>query len=217
MVLGLSGLVANTTVWYLGLKYTTALNAASWGRRLRLLAVSVALSLGTGSARALAGDRAQRGGGARHGGQGPAAVLSPRGEPRRPDHLASQSAWVLDRATAVAARSTPATGVDHGGRQRGGRPGAGALSLLERPWEHWRAWTGWLVVLYGALPITLGHLWFYQVIRTLGAGRTVTFLNLMPFAVLALSWLLVGETLHAYHVAGAALVAAGVYLATRPT
>ena len=50
----------------------------------------------------------------------------------------------------------------------------------------------------------------------LGAGRTVTFLNLMPFAVLALSWALGGETIHAYHVAGAALVAAGVYLATRP-
>jgi drug/metabolite transporter (DMT)-like permease len=44
----------------------------------------------------------------------------------------------------------------------------------------------------------------------------VTFLNLMPFAVLALSWLLVGETIRAYHVIGAALVVAGVYLATRP-
>ena len=55
------------------------------------------------------------------------------------------------------------------------------LSLLvERPWEHWQTWIGWLVVLYGAVPITLGHLWFYQVIRTLGASRTVTLLNLMP-------------------------------------
>ena len=27
----------------------------------------------------------------------------------------------------------------------------------------------------------------------------------------------IGETIHAYHVVGAALVAAGVYLATRPT
>ena len=88
--------------------------------------------------------------------------------------------------------------------------------LVERPWEHWRAWRGWLVVLYGALPVTLGHLWFYQIVRTIGAGRAVTFLNLMPFAVLTLAWLLVGETIHAYHVIGAVLVAAGVYLATRP-
>jgi drug/metabolite transporter (DMT)-like permease len=87
---------------------------------------------------------------------------------------------------------------------------------VEHPWEDWRAWKSWLVVLYGALPITLGHVWFYRVIRTLGAGRTVAFLNLMPFVVLALSWALLGETLHAYHVVGAALVAAGVYLATRP-
>jgi drug/metabolite transporter (DMT)-like permease len=72
------------------------------------------------------------------------------------------------------------------------------------------------VVLYGALPITLGHVWFYRVIRVLGAAPTMAFLNLMPFVVLALSWALLGEALHAYHVAGAALVAAGVYLATRP-
>jgi drug/metabolite transporter (DMT)-like permease len=39
----------------------------------------------------------------------------------------------------------------------------------------------------------------------------------MPFAVLALSWLLLDETVHVYHLAGAVLVAAGVYLATRPT
>jgi drug/metabolite transporter (DMT)-like permease len=38
----------------------------------------------------------------------------------------------------------------------------------------------------------------------------------MPFAVLPMAWLLVGETIHAYHVIGAALVAAGVYLVTRP-
>jgi drug/metabolite transporter (DMT)-like permease len=93
-----------------------------------------------------------------------------------------------------------------------------ALSLLvERPWEHWQAWIGWLVVLSGAVPITLGHLWFYQVIRTLGASRTVTLRNVIPFAVLGMSWALVGETIHAYHVAGAALVVTGVYLATRPT
>jgi len=49
------------------------------------------------------------------------------------------------------------------------------------------------------------------------ASRTATVLNLMPFVVLALSWALLGERLHAYHVAGATLMVAGVYLATRPT
>ena len=71
-------------------------------------------------------------------------------------------------------------------------------------------------MLCGALPVTVGHLWFYQIVRTIGASRAVTFLNLMPFAVLTMAWLLVGETIHVYHVIGAGLVAAGVYLVTRP-
>jgi len=62
----------------------------------------------------------------------------------------------------------------------------------------WRAPLGWAVVLYAAGPITLGHLWFYQVVRRLGPGRTATFLNLMPFVVIALAWALLGEAVHAY-------------------
>ena len=45
-------------------------------------------------------------------------------------------------------------------------------------------------------------------------GRTATFLNLMPFVVIALAWALLGEAVHAYHVVGAALVIAGVVLTT---
>ena len=78
----------------------------------------------------------------------------------------------------------------------------------------WRAPLGWAVVLYAAGPITLGHLWFYQVVRRLGPGRTTTFLNLMPFVVIALAWALLGEAVHVYHVVGAALVIAGVVLTT---
>src|SRR5947208_2270674 len=32
----------------------------------------------------------------------------------------------------------------------------------------------------------------------LGPGRTATFLNLMPFVVIALAWALLGEAVHAY-------------------
>jgi drug/metabolite transporter (DMT)-like permease len=49
-----------------------------------------------------------------------------------------------------------------------------------------------------------------------GAVQSASLLNVMPLAVLALS-LPPGEAVHVYHVAGAALVFAGVYLATRPT
>ena len=221
VVLGLSGLVANTAVWYLGLKYTTALNAGIIGASSPIF-VGVAASL-------LLGDRLSP----RHWvginlsvvavlitiAKGSPAVLL-RLEVNRGDLLilASQVAWVVYSLYSRAAASTlPPAWIMAGANVVGGIVLVPLALLVERPWEAWRAWIGWLVVLYGAVPITLGHLWFYQVIRTLGASRTVTLLNLMPFAVLALSWALLGETLHTYHVAGATLVVAGVYLATRPT
>ncbi len=37
----------------------------------------------------------------------------------------------------------------------------------------------------------------------MGAGRAAAFLNVQPFVVLLLSWLILHEPVHAYHVAGA--------------
>ena len=53
------------------------------------------------------------------------------------------------------------------------------------------------------------------VVRAIGPGRATGFLNLMPFVVIGLAWLIVGEAVHAYHLVGAVLVIAGVFLATR--
>jgi drug/metabolite transporter (DMT)-like permease len=91
------------------------------------------------------------------------------------------------------------------------------LALAERPWESLAraSWVGWAVIAYSAGPITLGHLWYYQALRVVGAGRAAIFTNLMPFEVLALSWLLAGEPVRGYHLAGAAAVITGVILATR--
>jgi drug/metabolite transporter (DMT)-like permease len=220
LVLGLSGLVANTTVWYLGLKHTTALNAGIVGASSPIfIAVTAALVLG---------DRLSRRNWAGIGlsvlavlvtvAKGSLAVLL-EFTVNRGDLLIllSQTAWVVYSLYSRAAASTlPPVWVMAGANVVAGIVLVPLALAIERPWEDWQAWRAWLVVVYAAGPITLGHLWFYQVIRVLGAGPTVTFLNLMPFAVLVLSWALVGETIHAYHVAGAALVAAGVYLATRP-
>jgi drug/metabolite transporter (DMT)-like permease len=130
--------------------------------------------------------------------------------------LASQAAWITYSLYSRAAASTlPPVWVMAGANLAAALVLVPLALLIDRPWQHWWAWRGWVVVLYGALPVTLGHLWFYEIVRTIGAGRAVTFLNLMPFAVLTLAWLLVGETIHAYHVVGAVLVAAGVYLVTR--
>jgi drug/metabolite transporter (DMT)-like permease len=91
------------------------------------------------------------------------------------------------------------------------------LSLaIDPPWPSpARAPMGFAVVLYGALPVTLGHLWYYSIVRTIGPARASTFLNLMPFAVIVLTWAMLGEAVRAYHLVGAALVIGGVFLATR--
>src|SRR5215813_2979876 len=220
-VLGGTGLVTNTTLWYWGLKLTTALNAGILGAAAPIF-VSVASAL-------LFGDRLS----VRNwlgialtvvavvltlakGSLGVLLTLSI-------NHgdliiLASQVAWITYSLYSRAAASTlPPVWVMAGANLAAGLVLVPLSLLVERPWQSWWAWRGWVVVLYGALPVTLGHLWFYEIVRAIGAGRAVTFLNLMPFVVLAMAWLLVGEQIHVYHVVGALLVAAGVYLVTRRT
>jgi drug/metabolite transporter (DMT)-like permease len=220
-VLGGTGLVTNTTLWYWGLKYTSALNAGILGAAAPIF-VSVASAL-------LFGDRLS----VRNwlgialtvlavvltlakGSLGVLLTLSI-------NHgdliiLASQVAWITYSLYSRAAASTlPPVWVMAGANLAAGLVLVPLAAVVERPWQSWWAWRGWVVVVYGALPVTLGHLWFYEIVRAIGAGRAVTFLNLMPFVVLAMAWLLVGEQIHVYHVVGALLVAAGVYLVTRRT
>jgi drug/metabolite transporter (DMT)-like permease len=62
----------------------------------------------------------------------------------------------------------------------------------------------------------LGAYQAYALIQTrLGANRTSLILYLVPIYNSVLAWLLLGERLHAYHLAGAALVLSGIYLTTR--
>jgi drug/metabolite transporter (DMT)-like permease len=219
-VLGLSGLVANTTIWYWGLSHTTALNAgilgaaspifvavgaSLWlgdplGRRnwlgIALSVLAVVVTVAKGSVEVLASFAFNRG-----------DLLI----------LLSQTAWVTYSLYSRAAAST----LSPVWMMAGAHTAAAVVlvplaAAVEQPWRMWNtAPVGWAVVLYGAIAVTLGHIWFFAVIRRIGPGRAATFLNLMPFAVIALSWLIVGEPVHGYHLAGAALVMAGVYLATR--
>jgi drug/metabolite transporter (DMT)-like permease len=219
-VISLTGLVGNTTIWYWGLKHTSpvaagilgasapviiALVGAAWlgdrlsrgnmiGIALTLVAVLLTISRGSLDAlRALAFNK------------GDLIIIS------------SQSAWVAYTlySRANTSRLGPATI----------QAGAYALSvavliplaLFERPWESLTraSWIGWGVIAYSAGPITLGHLWYYQAVRAVGAGRAAVFMNLMPFLVIMLSWALLGESIRWYHAVGACVVIAGVVLATR--
>ncbi|HYE94145.1 MAG TPA: DMT family transporter, partial [Terriglobales bacterium] len=209
----------NTTLWFWGLSYTTAVNAgilgaaspvfvavaASFvvGDRLRpvnwlgtLLSVAaVVLVVSRGSLdvlRALSFER------------GDLIILS------------AQASWVVYQLYSRMATSTlPAIWVMAGAHVAS----AVVLVPLATLTGAWKtpaaAPLGWLSVAYGATIITLSHLWYYRAIRTIGAGRAATFANLTPFVVLLLAWLIAGESIHAYHVTAAAVVIAGVFLAMR--
>ncbi|HAM57661.1 MAG TPA: hypothetical protein DCQ64_20500 [Candidatus Rokubacteria bacterium] len=56
--------------------------------------------------------------------------------------------------------------------------------------------------------------WYYQGIRVVGVGRAAVFMNLIPFIVIGLSWLILGEPIRWYHFVGATVAIGGVALAT---
>ena len=220
VVISLTGLVANTTVWYWGLKHTSpaaagilgaaapvvvALVGAVWlGDRLSgwnvlgmgLTVAAILLTMARGSVQAVLALSFNRGD----------LII-----------LASQTAWIAYTLYSRANRSTLGPATIQAGAHVVSLAVLAPLALLERPWESLSraSWVGWGVIAYCAGPITLGHLGYYQALRVVGAGRAAVFTNLMPFEVLALSWLITGEPLRWYQVVGATVVIAGVVLATR--
>jgi drug/metabolite transporter (DMT)-like permease len=218
-VLGLTGLVLNTTTWYWGLKWTTALNAGILGAASPIfVALGAAVLLGERlRPRTWAGIALTVTAVVVTVAKGSLAVMLELAF-NRGDLiiLLSQTAWVAYSLYSRAAASTLRPVWVMAGANAVGAMVLVPLSwLIEGPWPSpVTAPVGWGVMLYGALPITIAHLWYYQVIRRLGPSRTAAFMNLMPFAVIAMSWALVGEAVHAYHVAGAVLVIAGVVLTT---
>ncbi len=220
VVISLTGLVANTTVWYWGLKYTSpvaagilgasapvvvALIAALWLRDpltsrsvlgIVITVVAVLLTIARGSLDVLRTLSFNKGD----------LII-----------LGSQLAWVSYTLYSRANTSALRTMTIQAGAHVVSVLILVPLALFERPWESLAraSWVGWSVIAYSAGPITLGHLWYYQGIRAVGAGRAAVFMNLIPFLVIGLSWLLLGEAIHWYHAVGACAVIAGVVLATR--
>ena len=219
-VLGLTGLVGNTTVWYWGMVHTTPLNAgiigatapifvslASWvvlGDRLTpwnwvgiaLSVLAVLVTVAKGSVDVLLAFAVNR---------GDLIVLG------------SQALWVVYSIfTRLAPSGLPPAWVMAGSHVVSAIVLVPLSLAIDEPWvSPLAAPRGWMVILYGALPVTLGHLWYYGIVRTIGPARAATFLNLMPFVVIAMTWAMLGEPVRGYHVAGAALVIAGVFLASK--
>lgn len=63
-------------------------------------------------------------------------------------------------------------------------------------------------------PSVLAYIFWNRAVAELGPNRCGQFLHLMPAFGALLSWLLLDERLHAYHWAGIALIALGLWLAT---
>jgi drug/metabolite transporter (DMT)-like permease len=219
VTLSLTGLVGNTTAWYWGMQYTTAVNAGILGaaapvivalvgavwlhdpltRRniagVALTAVAVLVTIAHGSVEVLRTLSFNRG-----------DIII----------LGSQLLWTTYTLYSRANTSSlpPAT-------VQAGACLVSALVLLpmalfERPWMTLprAGWAGWGAVFYAAGLGTVSHIWYYQCVRVVGAGRAAVFTNLTPFVVIALSALLLGEAVRWYHLVGATAVLAGVVLAT---
>jgi drug/metabolite transporter (DMT)-like permease len=219
VVISLTGLVGNTTVWYWGLAHTSTVNAAILGA-----AAPVAVAL---AAAALLGDRLRRRSLVGIALTAAAVLLTvARGSLdvlrtlsiNRGDVLilVSQVVWVTYTLYTRGNRVERPPVVLQAGAHLVSAALLVPLALLEAPWRTLPAtsWVGWTAIAYAVGPITLGHLWYYQIVRAVGAGRAAAFTNLMPFLVIAASWLFLGEPIHWYHLVGATAVIAGVLLAT---
>jgi drug/metabolite transporter (DMT)-like permease len=220
IVLAVTGFVGNSTLWYTGMRFTTPANAgilgaaapvvvalasSAWLRErfsavnlagIGLTMAAVVLTIARGSFDVLLTLSANRGD----------LIL-----------LLSQMLWVAYTLVSRANRSALSPLAMLAGAHLVAAGLLLPLALLERPWQSLAgaSWVAAVAVLYSALLGTPAHLAFYGAVRTVGPGRAAVFTNLIPFLVLGLSWLLVGEPIRWYHWIGACGVIAGVALTTR--
>ena len=72
--------------------------------------------------------------------------------------------------------------------------------------------TGLILAYVAIFPSLLSYLFWNRAVAELGANRTGQFMHLMPLFGALLSVLLLGERWHAFHLAGAGLIAVGIWL-----
>lgn len=220
VVLALTGLVGSTTLWYYGLRSTLAVNAAILGAmgpifvtllsaawlRERLSPVNLAGILLSAAGVVLTVTR------------GSLDVVLHL-DLHRGDFfiLAGQISWAAYSVYGrqVARRFSPS--VVTTGLYLVATAVLIPLAIVERPWTALPGVTLGTVlsVLYAAILVTISHIWFYWGMRVVSAPVASLTVNLLPFEVLLLSWLFLGEPVSWLHVVGALIVISGVALATR--
>jgi drug/metabolite transporter (DMT)-like permease len=219
VVLSAFGIAGFNTMIYLGLRSTTAINALLLQSAMPLLILAASF--------ALFGERAGRGQllGIAASLVG-VAVIAGRGslEALVALSLNAGDSWVLAAVVSYALYSALLRR----------RPPVHPLSFLAASfavgtamllplflWEHLavaRVQPGFVAALsiaYVALfPSTLAYLFFNRGVELVGANRAGQFVHLMPVFGSVLAILVLGEQLYLFHVAGIALIALGIVLAS---
>jgi drug/metabolite transporter (DMT)-like permease len=76
----------------------------------------------------------------------------------------------------------------------------------------------WLSIVYlGIFGTCLGFVWYYEGIKQIGPAKSAVFINFVPISAVIMSFFLLGETVDASLLIGAALVLSGIYLTNRPS
>jgi len=219
VLISLTGLVCNTTMWYWGLQYTSPINAGILGAGAPVL-VAIAGALWPGdplAKRHYVGFALTMGAVLLTVSHGSLEILRTLSF-NKGDLiiLGSQWAWIAYSLLGRATNSRLPILTLQAGAHVVSAVVLLPLALLERPWAALAQASaiGWGVILYAAGPLTLGHVLYYKGVSVVGAGRAAIFMNLIPFLVIGLSWLFLGERVYWYHLVGATAAIGGVALAT---
>jgi drug/metabolite transporter (DMT)-like permease len=74
----------------------------------------------------------------------------------------------------------------------------------------------WLSIVYlGFFGTCLGFIWYYEGIQEIGPSKAGVFINFVPISAVIMSFFLLGETIDASLLIGAALVLSGIFLTNR--
>lgn len=93
------------------------------------------------------------------------------------------------------------------------------LASLYTEWGMWQPadtpWPAWGALAYQSILGTLSHLGFYHAVSVLGPSRAGIFINLVPVMAIGLAYALLNEVLTLAHLIGGLVVIGGVAVTTR--
>lgn len=220
LLLSLTGIATYNTMCYVGLNYTTALNALLLQSSMPVVILLWAYAIfgeRPGIAQAL-GVVVSLGG---------VAAIASAGSLDTLLHLTVNrgDAWILAAVLLNAMyspllRRRPAV---HPLSFLVAAMGIGSLMML--PFYLWEAgqgavvrggWTSYAAIAYTAvLPSFVAYLFFNRGVELIGAARAGQSVHLMPLIGTILAVVFLGETFHLYHAAGMLLIGAGIVMASR--